>query len=112
MKIWVKESFVGFHKYKDAPIQVKFLRSIHRHLFHVKLSTQVFHDDREIEFFILKNQLRNYVRKHYEDKIVGSCEQIANQIKQYFEDKYVTLIRPRQVSVIVSEDDESGADTE
>lgn len=46
----------GFHHFPDAPEEVSFLRSRHRHLFHFKLHFDVSHDNRQLEFFIVRKQ--------------------------------------------------------
>ena len=61
-KIWVTFQKEGLHKYPaalDDPMlatgdefDVSFLGYIHRHIFKFKVAIEVFHDDRDIEFFI------------------------------------------------------------
>ncbi len=84
----------------NAPEKVKFLRDPHRHEFHVTLTMEVSHDNRDIEFIQLKEQLDGYLRVNWENSSSGnSCEQVAKHILNYF-DAY---------SVSVSEDGENGA---
>ena len=48
--IFVKFALPGIHCYPDAPDDVSYLRSPHRHLFHFKVGVPVNHANREIEF--------------------------------------------------------------
>ena len=62
--IWVKFKKEGVHKYPaalDDPKlatgdwdDVSFLGYPHRHIFHFRVSIEVFHDDRDIEFIQFK----------------------------------------------------------
>lgn len=106
-KIFVRTQFEGFHSYINAPEQVKYLRDLHRHIFHVEITMTVFHDDREIEFIMLKNDVNTYldVLKNTNH----SCEQYAELILNYIENMYSTKEKHRYISVSVSEDNENGA---
>lgn len=56
MKIYitVTTQFEGFHRWLGAPECVGFLRSLHRHVFHVKAVKRVSHSERDLEFILLK----------------------------------------------------------
>lgn len=98
--IWVTTRFAAFHYWKDAPDEVAFLRSSHRHLFHVKAFWEVKHNDRDLEFFIQKRKLEEYVETHLKDKtFAASCEMLAEKILNALGCAYVD----------VSEDGENGA---
>jgi hypothetical protein len=61
----VTTRFEATHCWKDAPEEVSFLRSPHRHMFHVKASYKV--EDptivrREVEFFTAKKELDAAIR--------------------------------------------------
>lgn len=56
--IWIRFAFEGFHRWKDAPDEVAFLRDRHRHLFHVRVEWSVTHADRDREFFIEQRAAR------------------------------------------------------
>jgi len=102
--VWVTDTFAALHRWKDAPESVKFLRDYHRHVFHVKLTVRVRGDDREVEFFTLKRNLRDVLNVGYHDKVFDlSCEQVAAQLLIYFQNQYEVQ------SVEVSEDGENGA---
>ena len=93
------------HQYKDAPEEVSYLRYPHRHIAHIKASIQVEHNDREIEFIMMKHYL--------EEKInllgitTSSCEQIAEYVIIYLQERYG---RGRDIKVEVSEDGENGCE--
>lgn len=101
--IYVKTQFTALHRWKDAPEDIAFLRSYHRHNFHVKVSIPVTHDDRDVEFFQFKRELDRYCQMSFADKSFDlSCEAIGALILGRFEN--VT-------EVDVSEDGECGAIT-
>lgn len=60
--IGVKTSFEALHRWKDAPDDVKFLRNYHRHIFHVIVRLPVAHDDRQLEFFVVKRLLDTFIK--------------------------------------------------
>lgn len=103
--IKVKFDFEGFHVYKGAPDEVAFLREIHRHIFNVHATMEVYHDDREVEFIILKRFLSKFVEQRYPDKLVGSCEMVAETIYDKLKSEYGS---ERYVRVEVYEDNENG----
>ena len=105
--IWVTTSFIGFHRWTDAPEKTKFLRLMHRHIFHIKLQIEVFHNDRELEFFDIKERLESFVNINFSNKEdIGSCEMIGEKIIDYFRKKYGCN---RKYKVEVSEDNENGS---
>lgn len=106
MKIVVKTQFEDFHKWSEAPEEVAFLRNIHRHIFFVEVKCIVEHDDRELEFFMVKKQLDYLIKKDIKIMPIGkSCEMMANKIKNILQIKYK---RPFEVSVF--EDNENGVE--
>lgn len=105
--IWVTDRFEGFHAYKDAPDEVAFLKNLHRHVFHVKMTIQVKHDDRELEFFMVKQHYEREIKPFIQlAKDLGSCEMIAQRILDGLANTYGD---DRFYSVEVSEDGENGA---
>lgn len=52
---------VGFHAWKDAPAEVAYLASRHRHLFTIRVALDVQHDDRDLEFHMVLRHLRAVV---------------------------------------------------
>jgi len=79
--IWVTFQRAGFHRYPDAPDDVRYLAYEHRHLFKFKVGIEVFHDDREIEF----HQFLRWLESLYAETLVldhRSCEMIADELAQ------------------------------
>jgi len=109
-KIWVTFSREGIHKYPAAATDpalesVRFLSYPHRHTFHFKVAIEVTHNDRDIEFIILKRWLESL----YGDGIIQldymSCEMIAEALYEKINARYPG----RAVEITVSEDAENGA---
>ena len=124
--IWVTFQKEGIHKYPaalDDPKlatggwdDVSFLGYPHRHMFHFRVSIEVFHDDREIEFI----QFSRWLQRLYS---VGtgeagsetghtvlaldykSCEMIADDLYLEIRKRYGSN---REVHIEVSEDGENG----
>ena len=98
--VYIKTTFVAYHRYIDAPEEVAFLRNWHRHVFHVMVMVEVTHANRDVEFFTLKRKVEEYIDVWFRDAHFElSCEQIATMILRDFEAKCVE----------VSEDGENGA---
>ena len=91
------------HQYKDAPEEVSFLRYPHRHIAHIKVEVEVFHNDREIEFIMLKRELQDYISLNTLTN--NSCEMIANNLLMYMKKHYG---ENRNINITVSEDNENG----
>ncbi len=104
-KIWVTFAVPGVHCYPDAPDAVAYLRNPHRHLFQFKVTLEVKHDDRDVEFHLLLAELKGlYGVQLYVDH--KSCEMLARELLGYVTDTYPG----RFASVTVSEDGECGAE--
>ena len=102
----VQGQYEFIHRYDGAPEAVKYLRSPHRHMFFYRVEIEVFHDDRELEFILLKHDIETFLG--YRDSIwdeKSSCEQMARSIGEQLLKNY----GPRALSVTVMEDDENGA---
>jgi len=111
IQIQVKNVFDGIHCYAKAPEEVSFLRYPHRHQFVVRTTIQVYDDDRELEFLLVKKEIQNYVLTGLgHDGIIDlqekSCEWLAKYICSFIHQRYGY---ERVVSVSVFEDDENGA---
>ena len=97
----------GTHNWPGCPFdEVDYLRVPHRHVFHIKAYKEVFHDDRDVEFIMLKHQLQRYFNDLYWQPGPNlcefgamSCEMIARNLIERFD-----LSRCE-----VSEDNENGA---
>lgn len=101
--IKVKWDFIGFHQYDNAPEEVEFLRQRHRHKFYCSATIQVKHDNRELEFFMIQEELiGRCCDSNMNNK---SCEMIARDILFYISDKYPE----RNIEVEVSEDNENSS---
>jgi len=107
--IYVKFQKEGIHKYPDALTNealsdVQFLGYPHRHMFHFKVSIEVFHDDRDIEFILFKR----FCESLYADKTLQldykSCEMLCDDLKQEIVKKYPS----RNLIIDISEDNENG----
>tara|TARA_S200002703_G_scaffold148393_1_gene145053 strand:+ start:241 stop:687 length:447 start_codon:yes stop_codon:yes gene_type:complete len=113
--IWVKFKKEGVHKYPaalDDPKlatgdwdDVSFLGYPHRHIFHFRVSIEVFHDDRDIEFI----QFKRWLERCYDTGVLvldyKSCEMISDDLYEQVKAKYPN----RDVTIEVSEDDENGS---
>lgn len=105
--ITVRTEFEGFHFYPNAGSidpRIKFLESEHRHMFKVTAEIEVFHDDRELEFFLVKWKLNEFIKAGNQNH--KSCEMIAREILGHLK---ATWGEHRQMRVTVSEDGESDA---
>lgn len=101
----------GIHQYpaalEDPKLQdVFFLGYPHRHIFHFRVDVQVKHDDREIEFILLKRELEGLYDNGALQLNNASCEMLANQLLEYMLAKYPGR---NYYSIEVSEDGENGA---
>jgi hypothetical protein len=107
--IWVTFSKEGIHCYPAALTDpqladVSFLGHPHRHIFYFRVSIQVFHDDREIEFIQFKRWLEGLYDNDTLQLDYKSCEMIADDLYIKVADKYPM----RDVTIEVSEDGENG----
>jgi hypothetical protein len=120
-KIWVTFRKEGIHKYPAAATDpllatgdqydVSFLASPHRHIFHFRVSIDVFHNDRDIEFIQFKRWLENLYSgtgPYNENRVLElnykSCEMIADDLYLQIAGRYPG----RAVTIEVSEDGENG----
>ena len=119
-QIWVTFRKEGIHCYPAAATDpqlntndeynVAFLASPHRHIFHFRVSIDVFHNDRDIEFIQFKRWLENlYSSNNNNNSSVlelnyKSCEMIADDLYLQIAKRYPN----RSVVIEVSEDGENG----
>lgn len=97
----------GIHRWKTCSLDtVKYLKDFHRHMFWIRCYKSVNHDDRDVEFIDLKNQVYEFLLNEYWDSDTKccmlkdmSCEMIATQLIEQF----------NLVQCEVSEDGENGA---
>jgi hypothetical protein len=103
--IKVRTEFEGFHYYPNAGTidsRIKFLENEHRHIFKVEVKISVTHLDRELEFFLVKWALQEFIKAGNQNH--KSCEMIAVNI---LENHLIPLYGNRSYTVVVSEDGES-----
>ena len=115
-QIWVTFRKEGIHCYPAAATDpalntageydVSFLASPHRHIFHFRVSIDVFHNDRDIEFI----QFKRWCESLYSGSSSvlkldwKSCEMIADDLYIQIAARYPG----RNVVIEVSEDGENG----
>lgn len=100
--VFCKVLFEGVHCWPDCPFdEVDYLRDPHRHIFHITAYKEVFHDDRDIEFIMLKHQVQSFLNEEYPGGLFGakSCEMLGRELMEKFD----------LVQVEVSEDGENGS---
>ena len=95
----------GIHRYPAAPAGVEFLQHPHRHIFHFRVTLQVNHNDRDVEFIMFKRELENLYKEATLQVDYKSCEMLAEDLIEYISGKYPE----RDIAVEVSEDGENGA---
>ena len=116
-KIWITFAKEGIHCYPAAATDpqlatgdeydVSFLASPHRHMFHFRVSIDVFHNDRDIEFI----QFKRWIISLYngDNSVLAldfkSCEMISDDLYLQIAARYPG----RTVWIEVSEDGENGA---
>lgn len=113
--IWVTFQQEAIHRYPAAledpklktgdEFDVSFLGHPHRHIFHFRVSIEVWHDDRDIEFIQFKRWLQGLVKSDLDYK---SCEMISDDIYSHIIARYPG----REVRIEVSEDGENGCTCE
>jgi hypothetical protein len=115
-QIWVTFQKEGIHCYPAAATDpalntageydVSFLASPHRHIFHFRVSIDVFHNDRDIEFIQFKRWLESLYNSNNSVLELDwkSCEMIADDLYNQIAARYPN----RAVTIEVSEDGENG----
>ena len=104
--IRVRTEFEGFHFYPGAGKinpKIAFLEKEHRHMFKVEVKISVDHLDRELEFFLVKWALQDFIKSGNQNH--KSCEMMATDIlQQHLIPNYGDQ---RYYEITVSEDGES-----
>ena len=115
-QIWVTFTKEGIHCYPAAgtdpklctagEYDVSFLANPHRHIFHFRVSIDVFHNDRDIEFIQFKRWLESLYNGSNTVLELDwkSCEMIADDLYLQIAATYPG----RAVTIEVSEDGENG----
>lgn len=105
--IIVRGDYEFSHLYADAPEEVAYLRNLHRHIFNYEVEIEVFHNDRELEFIMVKHQINKFVKASCSAwPMTTSCERMAMDIGSYLRANYGF---ERELTVSVFEDNENGA---
>ena len=87
----------GFHNWLDAPAELAYLRSVHRHVFGITAKIPVTHDDRDLEIIQTQNRIHHFLSDRFGDEnghmVFGSmsCEMIAKLIADTFGCAEVTV---------------------
>jgi hypothetical protein len=109
---WIEVSFrkAGIHYYPGCDQvpslePVAYLANRHRHLFHFNVRIEVFHNDRELEFIMVQEELIGLFDSSTIDVNGKSCEMLAEDLIEYIRTKYTN----RNIIVKVFEDGENGA---
>ena len=103
--IKIRTEFEGYHYYPNAGTidsRIQFLENEHRHMFKVEVKISVEHLDRELEFFLVKWALQEFIKGG--DQNHKSCEMIATDI---LENHLLPKYGERYYEIVVSEDGES-----
>lgn len=96
------------HQYVDAPTEVHFLSYPHRHMLHITVQIEVFDDDRELEFIMVKRELDDFLKSLRLNAVSNrSCEMIAHLILTFVKAEYCEI--GRDIKITVSEDGENGS---
>lgn len=100
IQVVVRLQFEGVHCWPECDLPgVEFLRSPHRHIFHVEARRLVEHSDRDVEIILLKRAMEKFCREMYRDAGRKSCEDMAMELIAAFD----------LASCQVLEDGENGA---
>ena len=109
-KIWVTFQKKGIHRYPAAGTdenlkEVEYLSYPHRHKFGFRVTIEVFHLDRDLEF----HQFLNWLESLYDTDILSldhkSCEMMSDELYKHINDKFPG----RYVEIEISEDNECGS---
>lgn len=117
-RIWVTFRKEGIHRYPAAATDpklktgdwddVSFLGVEHRHIFHFRVTMEVFHDDRDVEFIQFKRWLERLYSEGTLELNHKSCEMISDDLHA----KISARFPGRYIAIEVAEDGENGSFTE
>jgi hypothetical protein len=112
--IWVTFQKEGIHKYPAAAtdpklatgdwLDVSFLSTPHRHIFHFRVEMQVFHDDRDVEFI----QAKRIMERWYSDGTLQLDYKSREMMARELYGRLNTMWPNRNYVIEVSEDNENG----
>ena len=108
-QIWITFRKEGIHKYPAAAedprlADVSFLANEHRHIFHFRVSIDVWHNDRDIEFIQFKRWCEGLYSTDTLILDYKSCEMMSDDLYVQIASKFPG----RNVIINVSEDGENG----
>ena len=96
LSVIVCNCFEGFHAWAEAPEEVAFLRSRHRHLFTVQTTIHTDHHNRAVEFFLLQRRIEQVIallRGRESDYEQWSCERWATMIGEQLRHEALPVTR-------------------
>jgi hypothetical protein len=106
--IIVRYQAPGKHRWPDAPNPVGFLQFMHRHMFHIEAQISVTDNNRELEFFMVQDELADIVRDFFDcQQSSFSCEDMCEYIVEKLQRRYG---EDRWYTVRVFEDGENGSE--
>ena len=101
----ITTQFEGIHCWPDAvPGKYNLLKHPHRHMFHVTVLIEQFHNNRDIEYLLFKDWLNGQLETGELNN--QSCEMIAENLIERIQMRWGDN---RAVTVEVTEDGENGA---
>lgn len=108
----------GTHRYPDALTNpalatgdwddVSFLGHPHRHIFHFRVSIEVFHEDRDLEFIQVKRRIERWFQVGSLNIDHKSCEMLSDDLAIHIAAQWPG----RRFKISVYEDGENGSDAE
>jgi hypothetical protein len=105
IEVFARGSFAGLHFWPNAFASVHYLAEPHRHVFYWEAVVRVSHDNRDVEFITLKQNIEKWLANYFPtfndlaQLGTTSCEQLAALLVKNFHLSHCT----------VSEDNENGA---
>ena len=82
----VRVEFEATHYYPNAPKVVAHLKNEHRHTFIVTAQVEVKNDNREIEFFMLRDYLSSRLKEEQLNNL--SCEMVNKMVITKLKERY------------------------
>lgn len=110
LEIITHNEIVGFHCWKNAPEELTFLRSRHRHVFYIRCYIPIAQYDRELEIFSEEEKVAQYLRDRYGDPCEFrdmSCESIARELLIYMKANEVEVLEDNRGGAKVARHAES-----
>ncbi len=91
MQIIVTVKYAAIHNWPGVVNHIEYLPDVqylqhpHRHVFHIKVSKEVFHDDRDVEIIDFKGRILKYLDSTYSGQLGSkSCEMLALELTEEF----------------------------